>query len=223
MWVSRYFFLSTLFGLLASSTDAFGPFAPSKAAAKASSLKNTQVEAAVALYQKKFPPNRAPRKRAFNAGVGLPVRDLDGTKLRVAKTREMGQAYSDRSEADLRATYGALSKFFGDDEALQMVKDFPLVLTMNRNNLAAIMDAYGTTFGSDEAAAMVQRNPGLLFCKPKDAAEADNLTMQLSYVVAATRPLGPFLLYGLLFLLFEPALELATGIPLKAMLLSGSS
>jgi hypothetical protein len=39
--------------------------------------------------------------------------------------------------------------------------------------------------------------------------------MQFSYVVAATRPVGPFLLYGTLSLLFEPAFELISGIPLK--------
>ena len=215
MWLSRFFVTALLTNAVA--VHAFGSFGKPRAA-----LKNTQVDAALAIYQKKFPPNRAPRKRAFNAGVGLPVRDLDGTKLNVAKTRDMGQAFSDRSEADLKATYGAISKYFGDAQALQMVKDFPLVLTMNRDNLIPTIGAFSETFGTDDAAAMVVRNPGLLFCKPKDAAEADDLTMKLSYAVAYTRPFGPVLLYGLLALLFEPTFELASGIPLKAMLFSSS-
>jgi hypothetical protein len=44
--------------------------------------------------------------------------------------------------------------------------------------------------------------------------------MQFSYVVAATRPVGPFLLYSTLSLLFEPAFELISGIPLKENLVA---
>ena len=219
------FILSTALATLTLSavTDAFAPssalsFQVTSSTSVSALQMKTQVDAAVALYQKKFPQNKGPRKRAFNAAVGMPVKDLDGTKLKVAKTDELGTTFSERPEADLRATYGALSQYFGDDAALQMVKDFTLVLTMNRKNLKAIMDAYASTFGKEEADNMVKRNPGLLFCQPSDAATADNLTMQFSYVVAVTRPAGPLLLYGLLTLLFEPTFELVSGIPLRSML-----
>lgn len=218
MWCSRSFTL-LLLCMLGLQVQAFGPFATTTTKA----TTPVQVDAAVALYQKKYPPNRAPRRRAFNAGVGMPVRDIDGTKFNVAKDSTMGKVFSDRSETDLKATYTALAKYFGNEDALQMVKDFTLVLAMNRNNLVPIMAAYGETFGADKAKEMVKRNPGLLFCSPSDAADADDLTMQFSYVVAATRPVGPILLYGLLALLFEPTFELVSGIPLKSMIFSSAA
>jgi hypothetical protein len=196
--------------------DALGSFQPPNKAT--SKVGKSKLNDAIALYQKRYPQNRGPRKRAFNAGVGLPVRDLDGTKLKVAKSNTLGKTFSERSESELRATYQTLQKYFGDDDTYQMVQDFTLVLTMNRKNLAAIMAAYANNFGKDQADAMVKRNPGLLFCQPKDAATADNLTMQFSYVVAITRPVGPLLLYTLLALVFEPTFELLSGIPLKSMI-----
>lgn len=178
MWLSPLAFFSLLV-LLERTAQAFGPFAPVKAKAKAAKQTTpTQVDTALELYQKKYPKSDKPRKRAFNAGFGMPARDLDGTKLKVAKDNEMGQAFSDIPQAELRATYTALANFFGDEAALQMVKDFTLILTINRNNLKTVMQAYGETFGNEEAIAMVRRNPGLLFCKPNNAAEADDLTMQ---------------------------------------------
>ena len=103
-----------------------------------------------------------------------------------------------------------------------MVKDFPLVLAINRSNLIPNMKAYSATFGTDNATAMVRRNPGLLFCTPDNAAEADDLTMKFSYVIAYTRPFGPVLLYGLLLLLMEPAFERVSGMALRASLFSSS-
>jgi len=51
-----------------------------------------------------------------------------------------------------------------------------------------------------------------LSVKPANAAEVDGLTMQLSYVVDITRPigaLGPVILFGLLSI---PVLEGVTGV-----------
>ena len=227
MWLSHTV-LSCLLLLLGSNVQAFlGSLlktpATRSASLSSSSLTAKPIDAAVSLYQKKYPANRAPRKRAFNAAMGMPRRDVDGTVYKVAQSNnsDMGKAFSDRPEADLRATFTVLAKYFGNDDALQMVKNFPLVLAMNRNNLVPVMKEYGATFGIDDAKEMVKRNPGLLFCQPADAAEADDLTMQFSYVVAATRPLGPVLLYGTLALLLEPTFEYVSGIPLKAMLFHG--
>ena len=59
---------------------------------------------------------------------------------------------------------------------------------------------------------MVKRNPGLLYVKPENAATSDDLTMQFSYIVAITRPAGPFLLYGTFGLLSIPVIEGITGV-----------
>ena len=44
------------------------------------------------------------------------------------------------------------------------------------------------------------------------ADQAGDDTMYMSYIVAATRPLGPVLLYGTFFLLLSPALKKLAGI-----------
>jgi hypothetical protein len=91
-------------------------------------------------------------------------------------------------------------------------------LAFNRKNFGPSLTEFAKTFGDEEARAMVQRNPGLLIVKPTGAGGADSvedLAMKFSYVVAATRPAGPFLLYGTLSLLFEPTFEFISGIPLK--------
>lgn len=67
---------------------------------------------------------------------------------------------------------------------------------------------------------MVIRNPALLSVAPSgpDGADtADGKAMFLSYVIAATRPIGGLLL-GLLFTLLSiPALEIVTGVPTRAI------
>lgn len=152
----------------------------------------------------------------------MPVADIDGTKYKVAKSGEkMGKTFSDRSEKDLKATFKELAKVYGSDAALKMVKDNPLVLAASRKNFQPSLKAFAKNFGEEDAKAMVQRNPGLLFLKPTGAGgadSADNLTMRFSYVVAFTRPVGPFLLYGLLFALATPALEAVTGVPIRETL-----
>lgn len=67
---------------------------------------------------------------------------------------------------------------------------------------------------------MVIRNPALLSVPPSGpdgADQADGKAMVLSYVIAATRPVGKQLL-GLLFLLLSiPAVEIVTGVPTRAI------
>mmetsp|Transcript_5985 Transcript_5985/g.9145 ORF Transcript_5985/g.9145 Transcript_5985/m.9145 type:complete len:88 (+) Transcript_5985:255-518(+) len=67
------------------------------------------------------------------------------------------------------------------------------------------LDLFPEQFGLEEAKRMVLRNPGLLSTKP--SAKVDNLTMQLSYGVSFTRPLGIAGLLLLLALASVPAIE----------------
>ncbi|KAL7575349.1 hypothetical protein ACA910_001864 [Epithemia clementina (nom. ined.)] len=182
------------------------------------------IDKALDIYQRSYPPVKQQKKRrAFNASFGMPNRDLDGTKYSVAKTKFMDKTFADRTTTELQATFTKLANVYGDANALRMVQDMPIILTANPQNFAPSLAAFSETFGMEPARAMVQRNPGLLFLKPTGAGgadTADNLTMQFSYIVAATRPAGPFLLCGLLLLLCSPAIELVTGIPLKETLTS---
>jgi hypothetical protein len=112
----------------------------------------------------------------------------------------------------LVSTFDVIASLYGDEEALMMVKIQPGVLAFNKDNFRPSLEAFSTKFGADEAREMVIRNPGLLSVKPANAEAADDLTMQLSYVVDSTRPigaLGPFVILGLLSV---PAIESAMGV-----------
>lgn len=135
----------------------------------------------------------------------------------------MGRSFVDVDSKELQKNFVELATVYGGSAiAYQMVQDMPIILTANRKNYAPTLMEFTKTFGYEESKAMVQRNPGLLFLKPTGAGgadSADNLTMQFSYIVAITRPAGPFLLYGLLFLLCCPVIEKVTGIPIKETIL----
>jgi hypothetical protein len=178
--------------MAASAVSSFAPKAISKSR---NGALMAAVDDALAIYQKKH-PKKAPKD---DGKVSSPT-------------------FSDRDEKYLKAGFKELAKAYGEDSALQMVKDLPICLAFNRKNFGPSLIELAKTFGDAEARGMVQRNPGLLVIPPTGAGGADSvedLAMQFSYVVAATRPVGPFLLYGTLSLLFEPAFELISGIPLK--------
>jgi hypothetical protein len=120
----------------------------------------------------------------------------------------------------LRATFNAIAKLYGEDNALKMVKIQPGVLAFNKDNFAGSLSAFGEKFGLEEAKEMVIRNPGLLSVKPANAATADDMTMQLSYVVDVTRPIGIAGPVGILGLLSVPAIEGALGYSKGEMLAS---
>ena len=122
-------------------------------------------------------------------------------------------------ENKLRSTFNTIAELYGEENALKMVKIQPGVLAFNSDNFAGSLDAFGEKFGIDEAKEMVIRNPGLLSVKPANAADADDLTMQLSYVVDFTRPIGVAGPVGLLGLLSVPGIEGALGMS-KGELLS---
>ena len=117
-----------------------------------------------------------------------------------------------RKEADIKATFNAIASIYGDEEALGMVKIQPPVLAFEKENFQPSLDAFGEIFGYEESKEMIIRNPGLLATEPEDAAAATDLTMQLSYVVQVTRPIGAAGPVILVALLCVPALEQALGV-----------
>lgn len=129
-------------------------------------------------------------------------------------------------ESDLRDNYAELSKIFGDEMSLGLVKTTPAVLQMERSYFAGTYAVFCEKFGVDETDALLLRNPGLLAIKPDGwgpdgyagAGEAGPETIAMSYVIAATRPLGKYGVFGLVGLLSVPALEQVTGISRSVLL-----
>lgn len=128
------------------------------------------------------------------------------------KAPKSKQSIFSRKNEEIKATFNTIASIYGDEAALKMVKIQPSVLAFEKDNFQPSLNAFGENFGYEESKEMVIRNPGLLGTKPANAATADNLTMQLSYVVEFTRPIGavgPVILIGLLCV---PALESALGV-----------
>mmetsp|Transcript_7593 Transcript_7593/g.9931 ORF Transcript_7593/g.9931 Transcript_7593/m.9931 type:complete len:216 (-) Transcript_7593:97-744(-) len=200
---------------LASTASGFGGLFAKGKSPSGKSLKT--IDEAVGVYLNKY-PKKTDRSRSSNADWGMPTQDLDKAKYKVAKDKQMGKVFSDVDESNLKATYQELAKVYGEDVAFQMVKDQPLILAASRANFQPSLEAFIVNFGDEEARAMIARNPGLLFVKPSDAESSEDLTMKMSYIVAATRPFGPVLLYGLLLLVCEPAIEAVSGLPIRQTL-----
>ena len=125
---------------------------------------------------------------------------------------------------EIRLTNGlnSLAKVVGDDNAMKMAEADPKVLEFKSTNFQAVFDAYCTNLGEEEATGMVIRNPALMGVPPSGYGGADKAgkdAVVVSYVIAATRPLGGLWL-GLLFLvLATPAIEGVTGVQLRASFL----
>ena len=123
-----------------------------------------------------------------------------------------------RQNADLISAFNAIAQLYGEDNALQMVKIQPGILAFRKENFAPSLAAFSEVFGEEESKDMVIRNPGLLSVNPKSAAAVDDLTMQLSYVVQYTRPIGNAGPAILLALVCVPAIEGALGLERGAFL-----
>ncbi|KAL3817764.1 hypothetical protein ACHAXA_002408 [Cyclostephanos tholiformis] len=157
---------------------------------------------AVMIYTSKF--SQTARGKFFWESWGMPES--------YQKPEDTSKSIFARKEADLVSAFDAIAYLYGDEEALKMVKIQPGVLAFNKDNFAPSLEAFGAKFGADEAREMVIRNPGLLSVKPKNAKAADDLTMQLSYVVDFTRPIGNFGPLFILGLVSVPAIESLTGV-----------
>jgi hypothetical protein len=176
------------------------------------------IDEAVSIYTQRY-PSKGEYKTPFFNSWGVPRTDIDGTPTSRSKYTNDSKRLFDIDETRIRSTFQELAKVYGTDEALKMTKDLPAILAFDKRNFKPTLMEFGKIFGDQEAKEMVMRNPGLLAVKPEDAADADDQTMKFSYIVAKTRPAGPYLLYGTLGLLTIPVVEEISGVPFRANLL----
>jgi len=187
-------------GISTVSTTRLGLFGRQNKSANApqSKLANEAVE----LYQERY-PNTGDSPAFFFQSWGMPQTEYSENKNRRIFSVD---------EQKLRKAFGVVSRLYGEENALEMVRILPGLLAFNSDNFEPCLGIYGEKFGLDESKEMVMRNPGLLASKPASAETADDLTMQLSYVVQYTRPIGIAGPYTLLALLSVPVLEGITGV-----------
>jgi hypothetical protein len=210
------------FALLVSlliQTDAFSTSSQVKVTRSSLQATSKPVDEAVAIYQKRY-PDKGSKKDLFFTSWGVPKRDIDGSQIKKSKSTSGNKRIFDIDDKQQRASFQELARLYGAEVALQMTRDLPSILAFNSKNFKPSLQEFSKIFGQEEAKEMVARNPGLLAVSPANAAESDDQTMQFSYIVAKTRPLGDVLLFGTLGLLSIPALEALSGIPLRANILS---
>lgn len=170
---------------------------------------------------------------AASAFVASPSGSTSSTRL-AAKIDEAVAMYNEKypslkpgklyyvEDSELKLTYQRLASVYGEDIAFEMCRRNPSCLAYNRNHFQPSLDAFSAKFGEEEARAMVFRNPNLLAVPPTGYKAADAVgddAMLLSYVVAATRPLGPVLLPAFFLALLTPSIEVLSGMPLRSILL----
>eukprot|EP00591_Stephanopyxis_turris_P001774 CAMPEP_0195517692 /NCGR_PEP_ID=MMETSP0794_2-20130614/11322_1 /TAXON_ID=515487 /ORGANISM="Stephanopyxis turris, Strain CCMP 815" /LENGTH=190 /DNA_ID=CAMNT_0040646549 /DNA_START=141 /DNA_END=713 /DNA_ORIENTATION=+ len=186
-----------------------------------------EVDDAIVAFRQRYPV-KPPKKRAFYESWGVPDRDVDGSAIRKGSTGSTrGKVFADVDDRNLKMNFNEIAKIYGGKEAaLDMTLAQPAILAFEKKYFLPSFKAFAEIFGEEEAKGMVQRNPGLLAVKPTGyggADATDRLTMQLSYVVAATRNTGPYLLSTLALLLSVPLLELISGVPIRATLFAAIS
>ena len=184
--------------LATASTTSLAFFGGGSKKKAASTFSSELTDEAVGVYLSKYPVNTAGRKQLFFESWGMPES---------YQTPKESESIFNFDETKLRATFNTLAQLYGEDDALKMVKIQPGILAFNKDNFKDSLENFGVTFGYDEAKDMIVRNPGLLSINPANAAKADDLTMQLSYVVEFTRPVGKAGPFIVLSLLAVPALE----------------
>ncbi|KAJ1636290.1 hypothetical protein T492DRAFT_835377 [Pavlovales sp. CCMP2436] len=109
-----------------------------------------------------------------------------------------------REPAVLQKSFKELARIYGEETAAGMVEAVPGALTFNPMNFAPTLEVFSEQFGSDAARGMIIRNPGLLVIPPSGPSGADKappIVLPVSYIVAATRPVGGLLLFVLFVLL----------------------
>jgi hypothetical protein len=209
-------------GSLVGQINSCNGFMQGSSFTKTTSSPKQQIIAndAIQLFNASYPFNRAPLQTSSLVGFGMPITDLDGTILQKTKGTA-GKRLTDITPMQARATFNELAKLYGSNEAYDMVKALPIILSFNKKQFAPSLQAMSIALGDpDRAKAIVQLNPGLLAITPINAATVSEQTVVFSYLVGYTRPFGPILLPALLLALFSPAIEVTTGIPIQSSFLA---
>ncbi|CAM9636982.1 unnamed protein product [Ectocarpus sp. 12 AP-2014] len=172
-------------------------------------------------------------KGASRARAGIVMQATSNVESSVSRYKKLVGAKRWETDEGIEkraaSTFAEMCKVYGEDNAVQMVKNSPACLGYDGSVFRATFEAFTEVFGEEETKGMVTRNPNLLAVRPTGfggAANAKSDTMQMSYVIAATRqvlhvvasPLGPVLLFGLAFCLAIPLVEIGTGISREQIL-----
>mmetsp|Transcript_50500 Transcript_50500/g.86533 ORF Transcript_50500/g.86533 Transcript_50500/m.86533 type:complete len:251 (+) Transcript_50500:1-753(+) len=177
------------------------------------------------------------KKSPFSANSLAGKEFYQGTKPDTKSKTKAKVSNTALADKDLKVTFKTIAGLYGgDDNALKMVQAVPTTLSYNAANMkltkAALMTAFCGKFKEDgvtplysnsdgspkyteqDVVEMCMRNPLLIGIRAEGYGSAINSqedTMQLSYVIAATRPIGGLLLATTLLLLITPIIKKSLG------------
>lgn len=184
--------------------------------AKVSSAPSPLAKEAAEIFSQKYQFGRDVKTVNPFGRLGMPDRDIDGYQYKKTPPKEgERRSLADITEKQAMDTFNGMAKIYGEDRAIEMVKIFPLALAFDTKKMTECFKIWSDVFGEEETKDMVLRNPALLAVGPELAQKTDEQTMQFSYIVAATRPIGAFGPIGLIALLSVPAIEAVTGIAIS--------
>ena len=130
-----------------------------------------------------------PTAEGFGLGGGNKARRGSAAKTSSPLLEDALKSYPyvNDDKTKLTTNFNEIARLYGDEEALEMVKNMPRALRFDSENFEPCLESWTEQFGLERSKAMVRRNPGLLGVKPSQTEDADS-SMYGSYLVAALRP-----------------------------------
>lgn len=153
------------------------------------------------------------KPRAIRKGTAPKLSEKATKAMQIWKARGKGKAF-DVTDDEAAFRFAFLNSVIGDEDlTIQAINNAPLVLTISEGRVIDNFDVYKEIYGLEKATGLIVRNPLILQVPTRGYGSAETSgdeTILMSYVVAATRPIGGPLLALLGFLLaYKPLIGLA--------------
>ena len=153
------------------------------------------------------------KPRAIRKGKAPQLSEKAKKTMELWKLRGKGKIF-DVTDDEAAFRFAFLNSIIGDEDlTIQAINNAPLVLTISEGRVIDNFDIYKEIYGLEKATGLIVRNPLILQVPTRGYGSAETSgdeTIFMSYVVAATRPIGGPLLFLLGFLLaYKPLIGLA--------------
>ena len=137
--------VALVFIMLATLADAFLQTAKKVSTPATSPL----AEEGAMIFIKKYPFRKEIKTVNPLGNIGMPDRDLDGTQYKkTAPKAGERRSLADISEEKAKTTFSGIAKIYGEDEALEMVKIFPLALAFDDKKMTEVFGIWSEVFGA---------------------------------------------------------------------------
>ena len=152
------------------------------------------------------------KPKALRKGKAPKLSEKASKTMEIWKTKGKGKAF-DVTDDEAAFRFAFLNDIIGDEDlTIRAINNSPLVLTISEGRIIDNFEVYKEIYGLEKATGLIVRNPLILQVPTRGYGSAETSgdeTIFMSYVVAATRPIGGPLLFLLGFLLaYKPLIGL---------------